>query len=152
MDGSEASRLRRESGMSQSQFGAAIGVSRETIGRIERSTEQLDRRTELAMRYIAEGRLARIPELSEIYDTVAPVLDQTAVRGSPPYDYRDKLQAAVSHWRAKQGCAGAEPLLAQAQGVLGMLNVTPPGDAMRDRIFEQLRQLKLDWRAVKLVD
>ncbi|RUZ72528.1 helix-turn-helix domain-containing protein [Mesorhizobium sp. M7A.F.Ca.US.006.01.1.1] len=152
MDGSEASRLRKECGMSQVEFGAAIGVSRETIGRIERSNEHLDRRTELAMRYIAEGRLAVIPELSEIHNTVATVLDQTAVRGCPAYDYRDKLQAAVSHWRAKQGSAGAEPLLARAQGVLGMLNVTPPGDGMRDRTFEQLQQLKLDWQAVTPVD
>lgn len=152
MDGSEASRLRRESGMSQSEFGAAIGVSRETIGRIERSPEQLDRRTELAMRYIAEGRLNRIPELPEIYDMVATVLDQTAVHGSPPYDYRDKLQSAAFYWQAKQGCADAGPLFARAQGVLGMLNVTPPGDAMRDPTFEQLRQLKLDWRAFAPVD
>lgn len=148
MDGSEASRLRKECGMSQTEFGAAIGVSRETIGRIERSDEHLDRRTELAMRYIAEGRLALSPELSEIHNTVAAVLDQTAVRGSPPYDYRDKLQAAISQWRAKQGSASAEPLFARAQGLLGILNVTPPGDAMRDRTFEQLRQLKLDWRTV----
>lgn len=148
MNGSEASRLRKECGMSQVEFGAAIGVSRETIGRIERSNEHLDRRTELAMRYIAEGRLALVPELSKIHHTVATVLDQTAVRGSPPYDYRDKLQAAISHWRAKQGSASAEPLIARAQGVLGLLNVTPPGDGMRDHTFEQLRQLKLDWQAV----
>lgn len=152
MDGSEASRLRKECGMSQAEFGAAIGVSRETIGRIERSNEHLDRRTELAMRYIAEGRLALVPGLSEIHNTVANVLDQTAVRGSPPYDYRDKLQTAVSHWRAKQGSANAEPLLARAQGVLGMLNVTPPGDEMREHAFKQLLQLKLDWQAVALVE
>lgn len=152
MDGSEAARLRKECRMSQAEFGAAIGVSRETIGRIERSDEHLDRRTELAMRYIAEGRLALVPELSEIYDTVANVLDQTAVRGSPPYDYRDKLQAAVSHWCAKQGSAKAEPLLARAQGVLGMLNVTPHGDGMRERAFEQLLQLRLDWQAVTPVE
>lgn len=65
IDGSEASRLRRKTGMSQSKFGAWIGVFQETIGRIERSTEQLDRRTELAMPYIAEGQLAYIPELTE---------------------------------------------------------------------------------------
>ena len=152
MDGAEAARLRKECGMSQVEFAAAIGVSRETIGRIERSHEQLDRRTELAMRYIAEGRLSLVPELSQTHDAVATVLDQTAVRGSPPYDYRDRLQAAASHWRAKQGSMSAEPLFARAQGVLGMLNVTPPSDRMRDHIFEQLRQLKLDWQAVALVD
>lgn len=74
------------------------------------------------------------------------VLDQSAVRGSPHHDYRDKLQAAVSHWREKDGSARADELLVRAQGVLGMLNVTPPADPMRDSIFEQLRQLKLDWR------
>ncbi|RUX32410.1 helix-turn-helix domain-containing protein [Mesorhizobium sp. M2A.F.Ca.ET.042.01.1.1] len=152
MDGPEASRLRKHCGMSQAEFGAAIGVSRETVGRIERSNEHLDRRTELAMRYVAEGRLALIPELPEIHNAVAILLDRTAVRGSPPYDYRDKLLAAASNWRAKQGNTGAEPLLAQAQGLLGMLNVTPPGDEMRDRTFEQLRRLKLDWQAVKPLD
>lgn len=148
MDGLEAKRLRQVSSMSQTEFGNALGLSRETIGRIERSREPLDRRTELAMRYIAEGRLARVPELREIHETVADVLDQTAVRGSPPYDYRDRLQAAVSNWRVKQGSDSAMPLFSRAQGVLGMLVVTPQGDRMRESIFEQLRQLKLDWRAV----
>lgn len=148
MDGSEARRLRKESGMSQDDFGRALGISRETMGRIERNKEELDRRTELAVRYIAEGRLARAPDLREVHEAVADVLDQTAVRGSPPYDYRDRLQAAVANWSSKQGSADAEPLLSRAQGLLGMLNVTPQNDPMRERIFEQLRQLKLDWRAV----
>jgi len=71
MNGSEASRLRKKSGMPQAEFAAAIGVSRETIGRFERSDEAPDRRTELAMRYIAEGRGERNPKLWEIHDTVA---------------------------------------------------------------------------------
>jgi DNA-binding XRE family transcriptional regulator len=152
MDGSEAQRLRRASKMSQSEFGAAIGVSRETIGRIERSPEQLDRRTELAMRYVAEGRLARVPELREIYEAVDQVLDQASVRGAPPYDYRDRLQAAEAHWGAKQGGSNTASLIRKAQGVLGMLNVTPPGDPLRDRAVEDLLQLKREWRAASPIE
>lgn len=54
--------------------------------------------------------------------------------------------------RAKQGSAKTEPLLARTQGVLGMLNVMPPGDGMREHAVKQLLQLKLDWQAVTPVD
>ena len=146
MDGSEARELRRASKMSQAEFGVAIGLSRETIGRIERNAESIDRRTELAMRYIAEGRAARIPELREIHGAVADILDQTSVRGAPPYDYKDRLIAATAHWSSRGGSANAESLLRRAQGVLGMLNVTPQGDPFHERALSDVLRLKQDWR------
>lgn len=146
MDGLQARQLRRASKMSQAEFAAAIGVSRETIGRIERNTEAVDRRTELAIRYVVDGRLARVPELREIYDAVAQILDQTSARGAPPYDYRDRLIAATAHWSTKQGHASVVSLLRRAQGVLGMLNVTPPADPLRESAFADLLQLKREWR------
>ena len=145
MDGVETRRLRKASGLSQADFGAAISVSRETIGRIERGGEALDRRTELAMRYVAEGRLERTPELVEIHEAVAHVLDQAAVRGIPPYDYADRLRAAAAHWRARQGSPDADTFLQRAQGTLGMLDVAPDKNRVRDKVFETLRELKLAW-------
>jgi len=133
--------------MSQTEFGIAVGISRETVCRIERSVEHLDRRTELAIRYVAEGKAARVPGLSEIHEEVAHILDQTAVRGQPPYDYRERVQSAAAHWRARQGNADLERLFRQVEGVLGMLNVTPPSDRIRDHAIRDLLDMKQKWRA-----
>lgn len=138
--------------MSQAEFGVALGLSRATIWRIERSAEQLDRRTELAMRFVAERRPARMPELREIYEAVAQVLDQTAVRGGPPFDYRDRLQAAVANLGTNRGSKKAQALLGKAQAVLGMLNIIPPDDPQKERALEQVRLLQSAWGTVFLRD
>ena len=148
MDGLEARRLREASGMSQTDFGIALGLSRATIWRIERSPEQLDRKTELAMRYVAERRPARMPELREIHEAVAQVLDQAAARGRPPFDYSDRLQAAVAHWGVNRGAKKAQTLLGRAQAVLNMLNATLSDDPQRERALKQLRVLQSAWRTV----
>lgn len=112
MDGSEALKMRRVFGMSQLEFGKAIGVSRETIGRIERSSEHLDRRTELAMRYIAEERVACVTELREIHEAGAHVLDQAAVCGAPTIRLSHRLHTAVAHWGARGGGLNEESCFA----------------------------------------
>lgn len=147
MDGLEVRRLRRASGMSQAEFGIAVGISRETVCRIERSAEHLDRRTELAIRYVAEGKAVRVPGLSEIHEEVAHILDQTAARGQPPYDYRERVQSAAAHWRARQGSTEVARLMRQVEGVLGMLNVTRESDRMRDHAIQALLDMKQRWRA-----
>jgi transcriptional regulator with XRE-family HTH domain len=148
MNGLEARRLREASGLSQTEFGIALGLSRATIWRIERSSEQLDRKTELAMRYVAERRPARLPELWEIHEAVAQVLDLTAARGNPPFDYRDRLQAAVANLGVSRGTKKAQLLLGKAQAVLGLLNVTPADDPQRERTWQQVRMLQSAWGTV----
>ena len=45
--------------------------------------------------------LRGIPELREIHNAVAQILDQTSVSGMPPYDYRDRLISATAHWSCR---------------------------------------------------
>jgi transcriptional regulator with XRE-family HTH domain len=146
MEAEEAKRLRKASGLSQAAFGAALGLSRGTISRLERGSEALDRRTELAMRYVAEGRLQRTPELSEIHEAVSQLLDQTARRGIPPYDYVERLGAASRQWQMQRDEPAVEALLQRIEDSLATLNMVIAEDASPKRPTKIVRELELAWR------
>lgn len=52
MQADELKAIRKALGMSQDELGAELGISRKTIIRLE-AGEEIDRRTELAVRYLA---------------------------------------------------------------------------------------------------
>ena len=52
MQPEELKAMRVEAGMSQAELGAAIGMSRVTIGLMERGEAPIEKRTELAVRYV----------------------------------------------------------------------------------------------------
>ncbi len=147
MNGDEARGLRRETGMSQADFANAIGLSRETIGRMERGSEDIDRRTELAMRYVAEKGPFERRSLRDLHQGVADILDEAAVRGRVSVDSTRRLRAISGEWISAGGSAAGAALLLTAQGTIGMLNVSGGNDPLRDHTFGELRQLKLAWRS-----
>ncbi len=148
MNGDEARDLRRRAGLSQAEFAIAIGLSRETVGRMERESEDIDRRTELAMRYVAEKGPLEGRTLTELHEGVAEILDQAAVRGRVTVDSMRRLRAMSDEWVSTGGSAAGAALLLTAQGTMGMLNVTRDNDPLRGRTYGELRQLKLAWRSV----
>lgn len=109
MDGSEAKTLRKLAGMSQAGFGMAIGLSRETIGRMERGSESIDRRSELAMRYIAEKGPVPLRSLHQIHEKVAVILDEAAVRGRVSYENVMVLRTLPLDWAICDGGALGHP-------------------------------------------
>lgn len=54
MQGEELKALRKATGMTQADFGTAMGLSRVSIGLMERGEAPIERRTILAARYLAE--------------------------------------------------------------------------------------------------
>lgn len=148
MNGDDARSLRRQAGMSQAEFATSIGLSRETIGRMERGSEDIDRRTELAMRYVAEKGPLKQRSLREIHQSVAGILDEAAVRGRISIDSTRRLRATTAEWAAAGGGAAGAALVLSAQGTVGTLSSLGENDPYRDRAFAELRQLKLAWRAV----
>lgn len=54
MQPDELRTLRRTLGMTQEQFGAALGLSRKAINEMEAGKAPIERRTALAVRYLAE--------------------------------------------------------------------------------------------------
>lgn len=148
MKGDEARDLRQQAGMSQADFAQAIGLSRETVGRMERGSEDIDRRTELAMRYIAEKGPVEPRSLRDLHQGVADILDEAAVRGRASVDSTRRLRTFSSEWSSAGGSAAGAALLMAAQGTVGMLNVSGDNDRLRNQTFGELRQLKLAWRAV----
>ena len=57
MTGSELSTIRQIMGLEQSALGTLLDLPEDTIGRMERDEETIDRRTALAVRYLALGNL-----------------------------------------------------------------------------------------------
>jgi len=148
MNGEDVRVLRRLAGMTQIEFANAIGLSRETVGRMERGSEDIDRRTELAMRYVAEKGTLEPRSLREIHQTVADILDEAAVRGRVSIDSTRRLRTMNGEWAAIGGSAAGAALVLSAQGTVGMLSSMGDGDPYRNRAQAELRQLKLAWRAV----
>ena len=56
MQPKEMKALRKAARMSQAELGDAIGMSRITVGLMERGDAPIEKRTELAVRYVVERR------------------------------------------------------------------------------------------------
>lgn len=149
MDGRDARELRRRTGMSQAVFAEAIGLSRETVGRLERGSAEIDRRTELAIRFVVEkGPLAE-NSLKRIHQNVTDVLDEVAIRGRISVSSERTMRNASSEWAAAGGSEVCLSLIRRAQATVGWLNSMSESDPSRAHTFAELRQLKLAWRAVE---
>jgi DNA-binding XRE family transcriptional regulator len=148
MTGQEMRALRLQTGYSQAELGAAIGMSRETIGRMERSKHQVEKRTELALKYIALRGLEHERPLEQIKAEVAQVLDDASIRASPSVMRTEKLKKALDDWSAAGGNDAGRQLIYRAQGVIGLINVTEPTDGGWSRVLGDLAQVKLEWATV----
>ena len=149
MTGEEMKVLRLKAGLSQAELGAAIGRTRESIGRMERTRHPVERRTELAVRYVAEGGPPRVPSRAEVHEAVRGVLDDAAVRATPSLERSEKLKIALADWIAADGSDIGRQLLHRAQGVIGMINVTERSDPAWSATLRDLLELKHEWAAVQ---
>jgi transcriptional regulator with XRE-family HTH domain len=149
MSGDEMRSLRLNVGLSQSALAEAIGMSRQSIGRMERGSEKVERRTELALRYVVEVGLPAEPTLGAIHDRVARVLDDAAIRALPSIERTQKLKKALDDWIAAKGSDKGRQLLYRAQGVIGMINVTEARDPLWPATMRDLRLLKLEWAEIR---
>jgi DNA-binding XRE family transcriptional regulator len=140
--------LRHRTGLSQAELAAAIGMSRESIGRMERGSEPVEKRTELAVRYIAEIK-PQARSLLEIYEDVLQVLDDACVSGVPSIDRTNRLKVALEDWTEVGGSTEMRPLLYRAQGVIGAINVAPPSGPAWLATMRDLVELKLEWSALR---
>lgn len=150
MDGSEVRQLRKSARMSQTEFGEAIGLSRETISRMERGSEQIDRRTELAMRYISEKSAADGKSVVELRSEVSSILEEATFRGKVSADRIQRLRAISVEWGSAGGSVTGATLIQSAQGVIGMLNTLRSEDGLRASTFADLREVKLAWNSLAI--
>jgi len=150
MTGDEMRLLRRKVGLSQAALGAEIGLSRESIGRMERGGEGVERRTELAVRYVAEVATSQIRTREQIHSEVQSVLDDAAVRASPSIERTQRLNQALAEWIAVEGSDIGRRLLYRAQGVIGLINVTDRSHGTWASTMRDLLELKREWNALCL--
>ena len=149
MNGDHARALRRRTGMSQAAFARAIGLSRETVGRLERGSEEIDRRTELAIRFVVENGPPETKSLREIHQSIADILDEAAIRGRVSASSADIMRSADTEWITAGGTEVCLALIREAQATVGWLNSMNDSDPTRATTFSELRHLKLAWRAVE---
>ncbi len=148
MNGEDARALRHRTGMSQAGFAEAIGISRETVGRLERGSEQIDRRTELAMRFIVENGPLTTKSLREIHKNVADILDEAAVTGRVSSRSASMMRSSAGEWIAARGSEVGLALIRRAQATVGWLNSMNDDDPSRAMTSFELHQLKLTWPAL----
>lgn len=149
MTGEEMKALRQRTGLSQAALAAAMGMSRESIGRMERSGEPVERRTELALRYIALKGLPVQRTLGDVHDEVSLVLDDAAARATPSIERTEKLKQAFEDWTSAGGGDAGRQLIHRAQGVIGLINVTDPREDAWDQVMRDLAQVKREWAGVQ---
>ena len=148
MNGEDARALRRQAGMSQAAFAEAIGISRETVGRLERGSEEIDRRTELAIRFVVENGPLTTKSLREVHQNVGDILDEAAVRAHVSPSSAAMMRNSASEWIAAGGSEVGLALIRRAQATVGWLNSMNDNDPSRARTFCELRHLKLAWPAI----
>lgn len=149
MTGNEMKALRQRAGLSQAALATAIGMSRESVGRMERSADAVERRTELAVRYIALKGLQAQRSLDEVRDDVTRILDDASVRATPSIQRTEKLKQAFEDWTGAGGGDAGRQLIHRAQGVIGLINVTDPSDDAWSHVMRDLAQVKREWAAVE---
>lgn len=149
MTGQELKALRLRTGLSQVALASAIGMSRESIGRMERSNDTVERRTELALRYIALKGLPTERSVTTVYEEVARVLDDATVRATPSIERTEKLKQAFEDWTSAGGNDAGRQLIHRAQGVIGLINVTDPREGAWGQVMSDLSRVKREWCAVK---
>lgn len=148
MTGDELKALRVRTGLSQAELAIAIGMSRESISRMERGKDVIEKRTELALRYIVKMGLPTERSLAMVHGEVADVLDDASILVSPSTQRTDALNRALEDWTAAGGNEAGRQLIYRAQGVIGQINVTTPQDTTWNRIMSDLSQVKRDWAAL----
>jgi hypothetical protein len=116
---------------------------------MERGRDAVERRTELAVRYVAHVGLAEQPSLVRIHETVSNVLSDAAVNASPSIRRTETLKKALDEWLAAGGSDEGRKLIYRAQGVIGMINVSDRRDALWLRTMDELNQLKREWAAAR---
>ena len=149
MTGDEMKALRLSTGLSQAKLATAIGMSRESVGRMERSGEVIEKRTELALRYIALRGGVTDSRFDQVHDDVERVLDDAAIRANPSGRRTERLKQALEEWTAGGGSEAGRQLIYRAQGVVGLINVTALDDGTWTQIMRDLTQLKAEWAAVR---
>lgn len=148
MTGQEVKVLRLQTGYSQAELGAVIGLSRESIGRILRGATRVEKRVELALRYIAlRGRNHERP-LNRVKVVLGQVLDDASVGASPSVVRTKKLKQALDDWTAASGSDTSRQLIYRVQGVIGLINVTNPGDGCWGQVLRCLEQVRREWATV----
>ncbi|MFK3857214.1 helix-turn-helix domain-containing protein [Agrobacterium pusense] len=149
MTGEEMRSLRLRTGLSQAALAGALGMSRESISRMERGRDTIERRTELALRYIVEIGLPGEDSLERVHQEVADVLADASVQASPSLQRTEKLKHSLEAWMAAGGSEAGRLLIYRAQGVIGQINVTMPHDPMWHRTVSDLTRVRMEWAALR---
>jgi len=149
MTGEEMKALRMRAGLSQAELASAIGMSRESIGRMERSADTVEKRTELALRYIAQQGAPVASSFEQVINEANNVLDDASIHANPSMQRTEKLKHALEKWTAAGGSETGRKLIYRAQGVIGLINVTDSSNAAWHQIMSDLRAVKLEWQAVR---
>jgi hypothetical protein len=83
----------------------------------------------------------------EPYHEIAELLDRVCYRSANSYEVSQTLRERAAAWQPRITDPEVRSALQRAQGVVGMINVTPEGDPLHRRARDDLVALKNEMRA-----
>ena len=137
-----------QTGYSQAELGAAIIMSRESIGCMERSGRLAEKRTDLALRYITLRGLEHEHLLERVKAKVSQSLDDASVWASPSFVHPETLKKALDDWSAVGGeDAGRQPIH-RTQDVIGAIYVLEPTHGGWNQGLRDVARIELEGATV----
>ncbi len=121
MQGTELKAMRTSAGMSQAELGDAIGMSRETIGQMERGQAPIELRTALAVKQVTQDNFVGLRDVVTLHRHAAALFRDIHWKSRPSPDDRRELQAIRGDWSAAGGSLVGEGLLTTASHVVSQL-------------------------------
>jgi len=82
------------------------------------------------------------------YHEIAELLDKVAVRSANSFAVSQQLKAMETDWKAAAGSEEGRALIQRAQGLVGMVNVSPADDPFHHRALSDLVEFKQEMRAL----
>lgn len=128
MQGEELKALREAAGMSQAELADEIGMSRESIGKMERGQAPIEKRTELAAQYVIEQVRLRMATTITLLMEACKIMEDVDTFGVAYPKHIKGLREVFAQWAPLGGeNAGAIEILA-ALGGAGLALDAPLGN------------------------
>jgi DNA-binding XRE family transcriptional regulator len=140
--------LRREAGMSQVELADAIGISQEMVVQMERGNAVIEKRTELAIKWVTSQPRAATRTRALIAHEVADLLDGAAEPGACHDDRLQRLTRLEDEWEVSGGPSAACALFVLTQGALKASRATAPANAGQAPHQANILRLEKLWRAL----
>lgn len=148
MQPDELKAMRKQAGLSQGDLAAEVGLSQGFIGEMERGEKPIEKRTELAVRYLVEQRLGVRPSSDLVHEEIAGIFDDMIAEEKPDIMTRLALTKSKLQWIDAALPAIGLALLNEALEVSVILERPDDNDQL-DQARRRIDLIKAAWELAR---